>query len=126
MPTILTPAEIDAHERLGTWRYVLGRIEATYHCPSFAAAGRLVAAVAEAADEAGHHPDLDVRYPDVVHVALTTHAAGAATTELDVAMAITISELAAAAGARSEPTSAQGYEIAVDAVDRSATASTST
>jgi 4a-hydroxytetrahydrobiopterin dehydratase len=116
MPTTLTAREI-ADRELEDWRYLLGRIEATFRCGSFGAAGRLAAAIADAADAAGHHPDVDLRYPDVAHVTLTTHAAGAEPTERDVTLATTISELAADAGARSEPTVAQDYEIAIDAMD---------
>ena len=87
MPTIVTPAELDARDDLADWRYVLGRLEATFRCASFGAAGRLALAIAEAADAADHHPDLDVRYPGLLRVTLTTHAAGAETTDLDVALA---------------------------------------
>lgn len=118
MPTIVTPHELDARDDLADWRYVLGRLEATFRCPTFGAAGRLVVAIADAADAADHHPDVDVRYPGVVRVALTTHAAGAETTDLDVALATTISDLArGAGGVTSEPTAAQGYEIGIDALD---------
>src|SRR6476646_10438068 len=116
MPTNLTGRDIAALE-LADWRYLLGRIEATFRCGTFGAAGRLAAAIADAADAAGHHPDIDLRYPDVAHVTLTTHAAGAEPTERDVSLATTISALAAGAGARSEPTVAQGYEIAIDPMD---------
>jgi 4a-hydroxytetrahydrobiopterin dehydratase len=116
MPTILTAREIAGRD-LADWRYLLGCIEATFRCGSFGAAARLAAAIADAADAAGHHPDIDLRYPDVAHVTLTTYAAGSATTELDVTLATTISVLAAEAGASSEPTVAQSYEIAIDAMD---------
>ena len=66
---------------------------------------------------AGHHPDLDVRYPDRLHVRLTTHSAGALLTDLDVELAGTISPLAAEAGATSEPHAVQALEIAIDALD---------
>src|SRR5687768_15007375 len=98
MPAPLSAAEV-ATRPLPDWRYLLGRLEATFRCRSFGAAGQFVAQVAEAADAADHHPDVDVRYPAVVHVALTTHASGAEPTELDVGLATTISSLAAATGA---------------------------
>jgi 4a-hydroxytetrahydrobiopterin dehydratase len=116
MPTALTAREIAGRD-LPDWRYLLGRIEATFRCGSFGAAGRLAAAIADAADAAGHHPNIDLRYPDVAHVTLTTHAVGGEPTEHDVSLAIAISALAAGAGAQSEPTVAQGYEIAIDAMD---------
>jgi 4a-hydroxytetrahydrobiopterin dehydratase len=116
MPAPLSAAEL-ATRPLPDWRYLLGRIEATFRCPSFGAAGELVAQIAAAADDVDHHPDVDVRYPAVVHVALTTHASGAEPTELDVALATTISRLAAESGATSEATVSQGWEIAIDALD---------
>src|SRR5204863_1828915 len=102
MPTVLTANEISGRDDLPDWRYLLGRMEATFRCGTFGAAGRLAQAIADAADVAGHHPDLDLRYPDVLHVALTTHASHAEPTELDIELARTVSSIAADAGARSE------------------------
>ena len=51
------------------WRFVLGAIHATFRLGSFPAAATLVAAIADAAERAGHHPDLDIRYPGDVDVA---------------------------------------------------------
>ena len=116
MSEILNASSVDALG-LVDWRYVLGRLESTFRCATFGDAGRLVAAVADAADDAGHHPDIDLRYPGVVHVALTTHAVGGQVTELDVALAGTITALAAEAGASSQPATTQGMEIAIDALD---------
>jgi len=48
--------------------------------------------VTGAAEEAGHHPDLDIRW-NRVRVALTTHSAGGLT-EADVALAGRIASLA--------------------------------
>ena len=101
---------------LEDWRVLLGRIEATFRAGSFPAASALVAKIVEAAEAADHHPDIDVRFPDRVRVAVTTHDAGGLT-DLDRALATTISELAAAAGAASEPTAATRVEIAIDALD---------
>jgi 4a-hydroxytetrahydrobiopterin dehydratase len=115
MPAILGPEEIESHG-LDDWRFLLRRLEATFRCATFGGAGRLVADIADAADATDHHPDLDLRYPGVLHVALTTHAAGARPTELDVALARTISALAADAGASSEPATTQALEIAIDAI----------
>lgn len=116
MPEPLDPADI-ADRGLADWRFLLGRLEATFRCGSFGAAGRLAGQIADAADAAGHHPDVDLRYPGVLHVALTTHAAGGRATELDVDLAGTISALASAAGAPSEPVVAEAFEFAIDAID---------
>ena len=99
------------------WRVVLRSIHATYRVHgSFSAAADLVAEIARLADAADHHPDVDLRHPDVVHVALTTHAAGGLTSR-DVDLARAISGVAAAAGATSDPSVAQVTEIAIDTMD---------
>lgn len=114
--TKLTADEFAAIEGLADWRYGLGAIHATFAAPSFPVGAELVAAIAEAAERAVHHPDVDLRYPGRVHVVLSTHATGGVTTA-DVDLAREISGLAAAAGASSEPTLAQSVEVAIDTMD---------
>jgi 4a-hydroxytetrahydrobiopterin dehydratase len=116
MTTVVTATEFHARDDLPDWRYALGRVEASYRCGTFPGATALAAAIADAAERAGHHPDLDVRYPDRLHVALTTHAVDAVT-DRDVELAGVISSLAAAGGATSEPQRVQSLEIAIDALD---------
>jgi 4a-hydroxytetrahydrobiopterin dehydratase len=50
----------------------------TYELPTFPDAIAFVARVAERAEAANHHPDLDIRYRKV-RVALSTHDAGGLT-----------------------------------------------
>ncbi|CAN5577236.1 VOC family protein [soil metagenome] len=109
-------AELAQSEGLGHWRYVLGALHAVYRAGSFGGAATLVSAIAGAADAAAHHPDVDLRYPDRVRVLLTTHATGGVT-ELDVALARQISDLANTAGATLEPAGSQAVEIAIDTMD---------
>lgn len=60
-------------------------IEATYALATFPLAIDLVRLVAAAAEEADHHPDIDIRWRRVTF-RLTTHEAGAVTTkDLDLA-----------------------------------------
>lgn len=94
----VTPTEFAAIEDLGGWRYVLGSICVAYRAGTYTAAGELAAAAARAADEADHHPDMSLAYPDLLQISLTTHAIGGLTTH-DVDLAHTIAELAAVAGA---------------------------
>lgn len=116
MATRLTATQFHARDDRPDWRFALGRIEASYRCGSFEGATGLASAIAAAAERAGHHPDLDVRYPDRLHVVLTTHAEDAVT-DLDVALAGEVSALAQRAGATSVPTEVQALEIAIDALD---------
>jgi 4a-hydroxytetrahydrobiopterin dehydratase len=116
MVTKVSGSDFARHTDLPDWRVVLRRIEATFRAPSFEAAAAFVGDVADAAERAGHHPDVDLRYPGVVHVALTTHATNSLT-DADVALATTISARAAAAGLTSEPQAGRGVEVAIDAID---------
>lgn len=101
---------------LDDWRWLLGRIESQFRAGSFTGAADLVGAIATAADAADHHPDVDLRYPDRVHVALVSHDAGGVT-HRDLHLATAISELAAARGAASEPLASTTTEIGIDAID---------
>ena len=116
MVTVVTATDFDGRGDRPDWRYALGRIEAWYRCDSFAAAAALASEIAAAAERAGHHPDLDVRYPDWLHVVLTTHAVDAVT-NLDVDLAGEITALAATFGAVSAPRAVQALEVAIDAMD---------
>jgi 4a-hydroxytetrahydrobiopterin dehydratase len=114
--TRLTPAELAVTEGLDHWRYVLGAIHGEFALQSFPDGARLVAAIADAAEAAAHHPDVALRYPGVVRVTLTTHAIGAVTTR-DVELARTISALADDAGAEPRPVVVQAVELAIDTMD---------
>jgi 4a-hydroxytetrahydrobiopterin dehydratase len=114
--TEITAEQFAALDGLHDWRFLLGAIHANFRAGSFPAAASLVLAIAEAAEAAVHHPDIDVRYPDRVRVVLTTHATGDLTT-LDVDLARSISALAVRSGAIPEPSAAQEVEIAIDTMD---------
>jgi 4a-hydroxytetrahydrobiopterin dehydratase len=114
--TSLSADDFAALDGLEDWRFVLGGIHADFATGSFPAAASLVSAIADAAEAAQHHPDIDVRYPDRVRVVLTTHAAGGLTSR-DADLAREISALASRAGAASAPTAPQAVEIAIDTMD---------
>lgn len=114
--TSIAAGEFDALGGLDDWRYSLGAIHATFRAPTFPAGAALVAAIADAAERAVHHPDVELSYPGRVHVVLTTHATGGLTT-LDAELAREISTLAHDAGAVSDPLHAQALEVAIDTMD---------
>lgn len=114
--TTVSAPQFDSMEGLGDWRYELGAIHATFRTGSFSGAAVLAAAIADAAETHQHHPDIDIRYPDRVLVRLTTHATECLT-QHDVELARVASELAATAGASSEPTLIASLELAIDAMD---------
>jgi len=68
----------DAMTRLPEWSRSGATIARTVTAASFPAAIDLVRAVAQAAESANHHPDIDIRWRDVTF-ALTTHSAGGLT-----------------------------------------------
>ncbi len=87
--TPLTEEEIAAG--LGTlpeWHREGGSIIRTVRCPTFPAAIGLVDRVADAAEAADHHPDIDIRWRNVTFT-LTTHATGGLTAK-DLALAAEI------------------------------------
>lgn len=70
------------------WRRQSDEIRRTFGFDSFAAAIAFVGRVAALAEEADHHPDIDIRY-DKVTLALTTHSAGGLTVrDMDMATRI--------------------------------------
>ncbi len=66
----------------------------------------------DAAEEANHHPDLDLRYPFLA-VKLVSHDVGGVTSR-DLELAGRISELAAAAGVAADTSSLKVLELALD------------
>jgi 4a-hydroxytetrahydrobiopterin dehydratase len=112
----VTPDELAEIGGIDDWRYAMSAIYANFLFPSFPLAAEFVRSVSDAAEAAEHHPDLELRYPGRVRVALTTHAVGGVTTH-DVALARQVSALAHDAGATAEPTSTEIVELAIDTTD---------
>ena len=75
------------------WSLQGGMIVRTFVFTNFVAAMRFVNAVADAAEAADHHPDMDIRYNKVT-LALTTHDSGGLT-EKDFALAAQADTLSA-------------------------------
>jgi 4a-hydroxytetrahydrobiopterin dehydratase len=96
-PARLTDDQVArALEALPGWVLEGDTIVKTYEMPTFLTVISLVGQIAERAEAANHHPDLDIRYRRL-RVALSTHDAGGLT-ELDMALAGEIEALAEAAG----------------------------
>jgi 4a-hydroxytetrahydrobiopterin dehydratase len=114
--TRISATEFAAIEGLDDWRFVLGAIHAEFEVRPFATAAALVAAIGQASDAADHHPELALRYPGRVRVSMHSHDVGGIS-DRDVALARTVSALAADAGATSHPGAAQGVEVAIDTMD---------
>ena len=84
----LSSAEITSRlSGLATWKVESGELTRTFEFKDFRAALAFVNKVGEAAEKAGHHPDLDIRY-NRVRLALITHDAGGLTAkDFDLAAA---------------------------------------
>ena len=90
--TTLTPAEVETELRaVPRWSQQGKSIVRTFQFKDFAAAIAFVNQVAALADEAWHHPDIDVRR-NTVTLTLTTHDAGGLTTR-DFALAASVDAL---------------------------------
>jgi len=63
---------------LPDWEITAGELVRTYRFEDFRASLRFVNQVADLAEAAGHHPDIDIRY-NKVRLGLVTHDAGGLT-----------------------------------------------
>jgi 4a-hydroxytetrahydrobiopterin dehydratase len=89
----LTDSEIQqALGDAGAWKLENGELVQQRTFKDFVAAMHFVNQVADLAEKAGHHPDIDIRY-NRVRLALVTHDAGGITAN-DTAMARRINDLA--------------------------------
>ena len=78
MPRLKAPEIKKALNRIPDWRKAGSTITRTYSFKNFPAAVRFVNKVARLAEEAWHHPDIDIRWNKVTLV-LTTHDEGGLT-----------------------------------------------
>jgi 4a-hydroxytetrahydrobiopterin dehydratase len=85
MPRLNAADLTTALKRLSGWTAANNEISKTFVFGNFVEAIAFVNRVAELAEAAGHHPDLDIRY-NRVRIALTTHDDGGVS-EKDVALA---------------------------------------
>ena len=98
---------------LDDWRKLAQALHARYRISDFTAGAAFVAAVAEAAEAAGHHPDLKI-ISGVVDVSLCTHEDGLWITQRDIDLAEKISQIARQQGLTPEPAVVAQLEIALD------------
>lgn len=92
MSELLSNAEIDdALSSLPEWSLDGSSITRTVELPTFPAAIQFVSRVATAAETAGHHPDIDIRWRKLTF-ALSTHSEGGLTSK-DVDLAREIEKL---------------------------------
>lgn len=90
---VLSDGEIkQALGRLSGWQQKGEAIQRIFEFPDFKAAMAFVNKVADAAEAANHHPDIDIRYNKVT-MSLVSHDSGGVT-QRDVKMAERINQIA--------------------------------
>ncbi|WP_432031294.1 4a-hydroxytetrahydrobiopterin dehydratase [Streptomyces antibioticus] len=89
----------DRLAELPGWSLDGGLLTRTYRLDSHCAAAALVVHVARIQDELNHHAEITLGY-DTVGLAVSTHSAGGAITDLDFALARRVQDAAPAHGAR--------------------------
>ena len=98
---------------LDDWRKLAQALHARYRIADFKAGAAFIAAIAEVAEAAGHHPDVKMT-DGVVDVSLCTHEDGLWVTQKDIDMAREITEIARQNGLEPEPTAVTQLEMALD------------
>jgi len=111
----ITPKQFHDSAGVDDWRVLWSVAFAVYRTGDFATGVRLVAAIGELAETAGHHPDLNLR-GGVLEVRLVTRAEWSLT-DLDLALARQISAAARELGVSADPEHTRTWEFALDAAD---------
>ena len=89
----LTDAELKTYlSDMEGWAFLANAIHREFAFPGFRSAIAFVNQVADRAELAGHHPDIEIHY-NRVYLSLSTHDAGGVT-EKDIALAAEIDTLA--------------------------------
>ena len=108
-------SDIKAEEGLDDWRFFLMRLHGRFRTGSFVKGLEFVTRITEAAEEANHHPDVVLTYPQV-DVDLSSHDAGGVTSR-DLDLARRISAIAAELGVEAAPRDVSTLELALDVPD---------
>jgi 4a-hydroxytetrahydrobiopterin dehydratase len=110
----LTFAEVEA-AGLSDWRQLFEALRTRFKTGGFNRGLELTTRIAALADEADHHPDVDLRYPHV-NVTLFSHDVFGVTSR-DIDLARAISAAAAELGVEADPSATAVVEIALDTWD---------
>jgi len=108
----LTADEVREAPGLEDWRHLLTGIRARFRTGDFATGLALVDRIGSAAEQAGHHPDISLTYPEVI-VTLMSHDVGGITSR-DLDLARQISVFAADLGAEADVSGLTQLEPGLD------------
>lgn len=98
---------------LADWRKLVQALHARYAVPDYVVAATFVTAVAQAAEAAGHHPDLRLTR-GFLDVSVCTHEDGLWVTRQDLDLARRISQIARENALEPEPGAVTQLELALD------------
>ncbi|MFC5730321.1 MULTISPECIES: VOC family protein [Nocardioides] len=112
---IIKPAQFSEAEGVDDWRVLWSQAFALFRTKNFATGLRLVNEIGRLAEEADHHPDLNLRY-GVLEVRLSTHATRSLT-DADLDLAQRISAAARDLGVPGDPGAIRTWEFVLDALD---------
>jgi 4a-hydroxytetrahydrobiopterin dehydratase len=110
----LSFAEVEA-AGLTDWRQLFSALHTRFRTGDFATGLALVNAIGALAEEANHHPDLDLRYPHLDIVLMSHDVFGVTARDVDLARAI--SAVAADRGVAADTSASSVVEIALDTAD---------
>ncbi len=116
MASRIARSEFNRRYDLSNWRVLNHTLVADFACGTFSAGAEFIRQVASLADDADHHPDLDLRYPGTVRVSITSHDANGLT-QRDASLASAIDEFAWTRNLTGDPSKVATVEIAIDAMD---------
>lgn len=111
----ITAQQFSEADGVGDWRVLWWQAFAVYRTGDFATGLNFVNEIGRLAEEAGHHPDLNLRYP-ILEIRLATHATFSLTTK-DLDLARAISAAAQRLGVTPDPAAIRTWEFALDALD---------
>ena len=111
----IAPRQFHEAEDVEDWRILANEVGAHFRTGSFARGVAFVDVIAKLADDANHHPDIDLRYSGVT-VRLTTHEVDGLS-QRDVELARKISAAARTLGASADPSAVLDVQVSIDALD---------
>ena len=112
----ITVREFREAEGVEDWRVLAEGACAFFRTSSFAASAELVRAIAEAIDDAGHPPDVDIRSGGVTVRLITVTDDHYGMSQRDVELARQISAAARELGVSVDPTAVQEVQFTIDAL----------
>lgn len=110
----ITPRQFHDGTGVEDWRMLAHGVCAYFRTGSFTAGAELVDAIAELAEAANHHPDIDLRYAGVT-VRLITHEVGGLSTR-DADLARQISDVARELDIPADPAAVHDIDLTIDSL----------